>query len=304
MGSNGMLKRVRKDFDLYLFILPAVIGIFIFRYIPMYGVQIAFRDFMPTRGIWGSPWVGLAQFTRFFESPDFWKIISNTLGLSLFQLVAGFPVPIVIALSLNQMRNASIKRGVQTLIYAPHFISTVVLVGMIFAFTSPSTGVINYIVSLFGGEPALFMADPKYFRPIYVLSGIWQDAGWGTIIYIAALSNVNTDLYEAAKIDGANKWQIIRNVDIPVIMPTVVILLVLATGGLMSIGFEKAYLMQKDLNLDASEIIATYVYKKGLRRAEYSYSSAIGLFNSAINFILLVLVNTFTKKANKDISLF
>lgn len=304
MGSNGMLKRVRKDFDLYLFILPAVIGIFIFRYIPMYGVQIAFRDFMPTRGIWGSPWVGLAQFTRFFESPDFWKIISNTLGLSLFQLVAGFPVPIVIALSLNQMRNASIKRGVQTLIYAPHFISTVVLVGMIFAFTSPSTGIINYIVSLFGGEPALFMADPKYFRPIYVLSGIWQDAGWGTIIYIAALSNVNTDLYEAAKIDGANKWQIIRNVDIPVIMPTVVILLVLATGGLMSIGFEKAYLMQKDLNLDASEIIATYVYKKGLRRAEYSYSSAIGLFNSAINFILLVLVNTFTKKANKDLSLF
>lgn len=304
MGSNGMLKRVRKDFDLYLFILPAVIGIFIFRYIPMYGVQIAFRDFMPTRGIWGSPWVGLAQFTRFFESPDFWKIISNTLGLSLFQLVAGFPVPIVIALSLNQMRNASIKRGVQTLIYAPHFISTVVLVGMIFAFTSPSTGIINYIVSLFGGEPALFMADSKYFRPIYVLSGIWQDAGWGTIIYIAALSNVNTDLYEAAKIDGANKWQIIRNVDVPVIMPTVVILLVLATGGLMSIGFEKAYLMQKDLNLDASEIIATYVYKKGLRRAEYSYSSAIGLFNSAINFILLVLVNTFTKKANKDLSLF
>jgi putative aldouronate transport system permease protein len=288
--------QIRNNWELYLFILPTLAYFIIFKYIPMYGVQIAFKDFVASKGIWGSPWVGFEHFTRFFDSYQFWNLIENTLSLSVLSLIFGFPLPIIIALLLNQLTSKSYKKFVQTVIYAPHFISTVVLVGMLYVFLSPSSGMINHLIVLFGGEPILFMAKPEWFKPLYVLSGIWQETGWATIIYLAALAGINPDLHEAATVDGASKFKRILHVDLPGIMPTAVILLVLAVGNIMNVGFEKAYLMQTDLNKSAASIIPTYVYEAGIQKAQYSFSAAVGLFNSVINLILLVVVNRTAKK--------
>jgi putative aldouronate transport system permease protein len=290
--------RLLKSYQLYLFVLPAVLYYVLFHYVPLYGIQIAFKNFLAFKGIAGSPWVGLEHFERFFRSFEFTRIILNTIKLSVLQLVVGFPAPIILALMLNQLMHKRFKKFVQTVIYAPHFISTVVIAGMLFLFLSPDTGMINKLIGLFGGEPVFFMGDPDWFRPVYVLSEIWQNTGWGTIIYLAALTTISPELHESAVVDGANKFQRILHIDIPGIMPTAVILLILSTGNIMSLGFEKVYLLQTPLNLPSSEIISTYVYKTGLVGAQYSFSTAVGLFNSIINFVILITVNQIAKKAS------
>ncbi len=289
-----------RNYELYLFLLPTLAYFVIFHYIPIYGVQIAFKNFIAVKGILGSPWTGFDHFERFFASNQFWTVLSNTLGLSLYELLVSFPAPILLALMLNQIGNGKFRKLVQTVTYAPHFISTVVIAGMLYLFLSPSTGLINKAVEVFGGSPIFFMAEPEWFKTIFVFSGIWQNVGWATIIYLAALSAISPELHEAAVMDGANKVQRIRHVDLPGIMPTIVILLILNIGHLMTVGFEKVYLMQNVLNIDASEVIQTYVYKAGLLNGQFSYSAAIGLFNSVINFILLITVNEAAKRMKQS----
>ena len=290
-------KKMKKNWVLYLFLIPAVVYLATFAYAPMYGLIIAFKDYVPSKGIWGSSWAGLKWFRTFFETPRFWQILENTLALSISSLVLGFPFPIILALIINGIRNTKFKKFSQTVTYMPYFISTVVLVGMMSVFFSPRSGFINTILSMLGGSgDTFFMGEEKYFRPMYVWSGIWQSMGWNSVIYIAALSGVNQELHEAAMIDGANKFKRVLHVDIPSILPTIVILLVMNCGSVLSVGYEKVYLMQNNLNIGKSEVISTYVYKMGLQQMRYSYSTAIGLFNNVINFTLLVTVNKISKK--------
>ncbi|MBW7476336.1 ABC transporter permease subunit [Paenibacillus oenotherae] len=293
-----MGKRIQANWELYLLLLLPVAYFIIFRYWPMYGVTIAFKDFTPAKGIMDSPWIGLDHFMTFFHSYNFEQIIGNTIFLSLLLLAIAFPIPIIIAIMLNQVANQKLKRFMQTSIYAPYFISTVVLIGMVFVFLSPNSGIVNTIIVALGGDPVLFMAKSEWFRPIYVFTEVWQNTGFASIIYLAALAGIDPHLHEAAVVDGASKWQRIRHIDIPGITPTIVILFILAVGNLMNIGFEKAFLMQTDINVDASEIIPTYVYKIGIQRGQYSFSAAIGLFNALINLVLLLIVNRTAKKLN------
>lgn len=294
--NRKIWNQIKRDYELYLFLLPIIIIYLVFKYYPMYGIQIAFKDFSPSRGIWGSEWVGFKHFIDFFDSYNFWTIMTNTLTLSVLSLVFSFPAPIIIAIMLNQMLAKRYKKIVQTVIYAPHFISTVVLVGMLNVFLSPNSGIVNHIITWFGGDPIMFLADEGWFRPLYILSGVWQETGFATIIYLAALAGVNPELHEAAIMDGASKWKRVMHVDIPSILPTIVILLILALGNIMGIGFEKAFLMQNDLNYATSNIIPTYVYEIGIQKAQYSFSTAVGLFNSVVNIILIVTVNRIAKK--------
>jgi putative aldouronate transport system permease protein len=283
--------------ELYIFfLLPAVIITFVFIYIPMWGAQIAFRDYLPTRGIWGSPWVGLRHFRRFAASYQFWNLLRNTLGISIYQLLAGFPLPIILALALNQLKDGPFKRFTQTVTYAPHFISVVVLVGLLHVFLNPRNGLVNVLFMAIGKDPVYFVGIEKYFWHLYVISGIWQSTGWGAILFLAALSGIDPELYEAAKIDGAARFQRILYIDIPGILPTVVILFILNTGRLMNVGFEKTFLMQNTLNLGASEVISTYVYKVGLIQAQFGFASAVGLFNGVVNLVLLVIVDRTVKR--------
>lgn len=291
-----LVKKILINYQLYLFLLPTVLYFLIFKYAPMYGVQIAFKDFVATDGIWGSPWVGFKHFERFFSSYQFGTLLRNTLWLSIYALIISFPLPIFLSLIMNQFPGIRYRRLVQTVIYAPTFISTVVLVGMIYVFLSPRSGLVNHLIVLLGGQPVNFMASPEWFPSIYVWSGAWQGTGFATIVYMAALASVDPALHEAAIIDGANKWQRIRHVDLPTIMPTIIILLILAVGNIMNVGFEKALLMQTPLNKPTSEIIQTYVYSIGLQRAQYSFSAAVGLFNSVINLVLLVSVNRLARR--------
>lgn len=289
-----------KCWQLYVFLLPALVCLILFSYVPMYGVQLAFKEYNPVQGILGSPWVGFDHFTRFFNSYQFKQLLVNTIALSLYSLVVGFPIPVILALALNHVKNSKYKKLVQTVTYAPHFISVVVLVGMVQIFFSVNGGLINSIIQLFGGEPVLFMGKVEYFRDIYVWSGIWQGMGWSAVIYLAALSGVSPELHEAATVDGATKLQRVWNIDLPTILPTIVIMLILNFGSVMSIGFEKAFLMQNPLNMGHSEIIATYVYKMGLLNAEYGFSTAVGLFNSVINAVLLISVNKIADKLGQE----
>lgn len=298
--SRSRLRNVTKNYELYLLMLVPVAYFVIFKYLPMYGVQIAFKDFTPSRGIWGSHWVGLKHFRDFFDAYNFWDIIKNTVYLSGLNLLIAFPAPIIIALLLNQLRHEKLKRFIQTTIYAPYFISTVVLVGMMFVFLAPSGGLVNNIIQSFGGKPILFMGESGWFRPLYIFSTVWQETGFSSVIYLAALAGIDPHLHEAAVVDGANKLQRIKNVDLPGIAPTIVVLFILAVGNLMNVGFEKVFLMQTDLNVDVSEIIPTYVYKIGIQQAQYSFSAAIGLFNAVINLILLFAVDRGAKKIGSN----
>ncbi|MGH2332273.1 ABC transporter permease [Thermoanaerobacter mathranii] len=300
---KSKMSYIKNHYPLYLLIMPAVILTIIFKYIPMYGIILAFKDYSYTKGILGSKWIGFKYFEQFLTSPNFGAIFMNTLKLSVYGLILGFPVPIILAIMLNQVRRAKIKKTIQLILYAPNFISVVVVVGMLFLLLSP-TGPINKIVTLLTGHPILFMSDPRYFRSIYILSGIWQGAGWSSIIYAAALAGVDTELYDAARIDGATLLQRIWYIDLPTIKPVIVITLILAVGGIMGIGFEKAYLMQTGMNLSTSEIIPTYVYKVGLQAGNYSFGTAVGLFNSAINLILLILANSIAKRFNEGYGLY
>lgn len=290
------LRLMKSNYMLYLFLLPALTYIFLFHYMPMYGVQIAFKNFSPSAGIWGSPWVGTKWFDLFFSSPRFVQILGNTLSISFYSLAAGFPIPIILAIALHNLPNIYMKKIAQTVTYMPHFISVVVLVGMLSAFLSPRSGFVNTIIKSVGGEAIYFMGEPKWFYHLYVWSGVWQNAGWNSIIYMAALSGVSPELHESSIIDGANKLQRIWHIDVPSIVPTMVIMLILNFGRVMSVGFEKVFLMQNSLNVNVAEVISTYTYKIGLVQAEFSYSTAIGLFNNVINFILVVVVNRIARK--------
>ena len=302
--SSRPRKRLQKDhIRLYLLFLPVAVWYIIFQYVPMGGLVIAFQDFKPALGIAGSRWVGLKHFLNFFESYNFWMLIENTFTLSLYSLAVGFPIPILLALMLNEIRQARLKKAVQTILYAPHFISTVVMVGILVTMLSPSIGVVNTLRARLGLERIYFMTQPSSFRHLYVWSGVWQGMGWSSIIYISALSGVDPQTHEAAIIDGATKVQRMIHVDLPAIKPTVVMLLILQLGSLMNVGFEKVYLLKNSLNQSASAIISTYTYEVGLINSDYGYSTAVGLFNSVINVILLVGANWFCKKV-ADESLF
>lgn len=298
-GKSSLVKNlnyVKRNYQLYLFFtLPPLLLLIIFKYIPIGGILIAFEDYNPIAGILGSDWVGFKHFQRFLSSPDFMNLLMNTLKLSVYGLLWGFPIPIILALLLTRVKSERIKKVIQLVIYAPNFISVIVISGMIILFLSP-VGPINQAF----GTAINFMTKPEAFRTIYIASGIWQGAGWASIIYTAALSNASKELTEAAVIDGANIFQQIWNVDIPAIKPIMVIQFILSMGGIMSIGFEKALALQTSLNLPTSEILATYTYKMGLQLGDYSFSTAVGLFNAVINVILLVVVNTSVKRLNKD----
>lgn len=298
-GKKGCLKKnILANWQLYAMLLVPVVLTIIYKYIPMYGIQIAFRDFKASRGMWGSEWVGLEWFERFFSSPNCVRMIRNTVLLSLYSLLWSFPIPIILALLINQLRFKRFKRVVQTVLYAPHFISIMVVCGMIRIFLSPSGGLINLIA----GTNIDFLSEASAFRTIYIASGIWQDAGWGIIVYMATLSNIDTTHYEAAKIDGASMFQRIRFIDIPELIPTVVLMLIMSAGNLMNVGFEKVWLLQTDLNKATSDVIAVYVYQQGIEQAKYSYSTAVGLFNTIVNIILLIVVNKMASKISEDVS--
>ncbi len=295
--KQRIYKRIQRDKWLYLLLLPGISLTLVFKYFPMYGAIIAFKDYNPMLGILSSPWVGLKHFREFIFSPNFSMLLENTLKISIYGLLLGFFPPILLALSLNQVLNKKIKQKLQLILYAPNFISVVIIVGMLFLFLS-ANGPINTLVQKITGQPIMFMSNPNYFRSIYILSGIWQGIGWSSILYTATLAGVSSDLYEAANIDGANILQKIWHIDLPAMRPVMVINFILSAGNIMNVGYEKAYLMQTSMNIPASEIISTYVYKVGLQSGNYAYSAAVGLFNMVINVILLLIVNQIIKRLN------
>ncbi len=297
-GDGKLWLRIRRNWQLYVLLALPLLWLVVFRYAPMYGAQIAFRQYSPAFGIEGSPWVGLANFERFFNSPKFEPVIVNTLVLSFYSLIAGFPIPIILALSLNQVKARMFRSSVQMITYAPHFISTVVIVGMLFQFLHPRVGFTASLAQLLGQSPPNWMGDPGAFRHIFVWSGIWQEMGFSAIIYLAVLSTVDPALHEAAVVDGANRLQRIRYIDIPGLMPTAMVLLVLSTGRVLEVAFEKVYLMQSPLNLGVAEVINTYVYKVGLLSPilDFSYSTAIGLLKGIVGLLLLIAVNNAARR--------
>jgi putative aldouronate transport system permease protein len=297
--KRGFIGNIKKYWQLYVFLLLPLTYIIIFAYGPMFGLQIAFKEFSSSKGILGSPWVGLKYIKKFINSYQFWRIIRNTFVVSLYSLIARFPVPIMLAICINVMRNKFCKKATQMIVYMPHFISVVVLVGMLNQFFNPYVGLYGNLYKFFMGANAPdLMTKPSSFLHMYVWSGIWQNAGWDSIIYIAALAGVPLDLHEAAEVDGASRFRRVLSIDLPAIMPTIVILLVLNVGQLMNLGFEKIFLMQNNVNLRLSEVISTFVYKEGISASggNYSYATAIGLFNSVVNFVLVVGVNKFAGK--------
>ena len=292
------VRRITRNWGLYLLLLPSLVLLVMFAYKPMYGIIIAFKDYKNSLGIMGSPWSDplFKNFMRFFNSFQCKTTIRNTLWLSLYSMLAGFPLPIMLALMINQITAKRFRKGFQTILYLPHFISTVVMVGLLLIWLSPSTGLIGTIYGVFGKQAPNLMGMASAFPSLYVWSDIWQHAGWDSIIFLAALSSIDPTLYEAATVDGASRWQKLLYIDLPLILPTACIMLILRAGNLMNVGFEKVFLMQNDLNMQTSEVIATYVYKMGLKNSQYSVSTAVNLFNNVINFALLILVNGVTRK--------
>lgn len=295
-GIRRIMREIVRDRQLYLLILPAVLIVFFFNYVPIYGLQIAFREFKPTRGIWGSPWVGLKHFRRFLSSPNMWLYVRNTLSLSVWGVLIAFPLKIFLALVINEIRSPRYKKFVQTVTYAPYFISVTILISMVNLMLAKNTGVLTLFFGSIGINADNWLTSTRAFQWLYVISGMWQQTGWGAIIFLAALSGVDQQLHEAAMIDGATRLQRIWHINIPCILPTVTIMLILQMGGLMSVGHDKALLMQNSLNLEASELISTYVYKIGLQKAQYSFSAAVGMMNSVVNVILLLSMNWVVKK--------
>ncbi|MDF2802203.1 MAG: ABC-type polysaccharide transport system, permease component [Anaerocolumna sp.] len=294
--TTSIRRGIKKSIPLYILLLPSAVLLFCFAYLPMYGLIIAFKDYSPGLGIMGSPWVGLKHFIKFFNSYQFGLTLKNTLSISVYGIIVGFPLPIALALMCNQIRNQKFKKVFQVTTYLPHFISTMVMCGLILIFLSPSSGIIANFFKLFDIQIPNFMASVTAFKHVYVWSDIWQHLGWDSIIYLAALSAIDPTYYEAATIDGASTMQKIRYIDLPLIISTAMILLILRAGGILSIGFEKALLLQNIQNGMGSEIISTYVYKVGMQSFQYSLSTAIGLFNTVVNFAVLLVVNWFSKK--------
>lgn len=302
MKELSLFDKVKKDWmrnkSLYIMVLPVLIFFILFHYKPMYGAIIAFKDYTPALGIAESPWVGLENFSRFFSSVYLGRLIRNTILLSVYSLIFGFPAPIILALLLNEVRSKKFKGLTQTVTYLPHFISMIVVTGMLVDF-SMTSGLFNDIIELFGGERSPLLQNPDLYRTIYVASGIWQEAGWGSIIYLSALSGVDSQLYEAAQIDGAGKWKQLLNVTLPGIMPTIVIMFILKMGTLMNMGYEKTILLYNPATYETADIISSYIYRIGLLDQDWSYSTAIGLFNSVINFALLLITNKLARKCGE-----
>ena len=293
--NNHIIRDVFKHWQLYLLLVPPLVWLIVFNYAPMYGLQIAFKDYMIRRGFWGSPWVGLKYFREFMGSYYFPRLLGNTIGVSLYGMIAGFFPPIIMAIALNECRIKFFKKSVQLITYAPHFISTVVVTGILIQLLS-THGVVNSLITAVGGNRITFLGQPALFKSIYVWSGIWQNTGYSSIIYLAALANINPEMQEAAYIDGANIWQRIWYIDIPEIMPTAMILLILSAAGLLNVGFEKVFLLQNPLNMSSSDVISTYTYRVGLTDMNYSMATAVGLFQSVVSFIFMITVNQITKK--------
>ena len=289
---------MRRNYSLYILLSFVLAFYFLFHYKPMYGALIAFQDYRPADGIAGSQWVGLKHFRRFFAGPYAMRLIRNTFLISLYDLIFGFPAPILLALLLNEVRNQPFKRTVQTITYLPHFISLIVIVGMVKQF-SATNGLFNDLIVFFGGDRAPLLMNPGNYRPLYVGSGIWQSIGWNSIIYLAALSGVDPQLYESARIDGAGRWKLMKHITIPGITPTIIIMLILRIGSLMSVGYEKTILMYNDAILSTADVISSYVYRVGILEASWSFSTAVGLFNSAINFLLVIFANTISRKVSE-----
>ena len=297
--SPATKRKIRKSLPYYVLITLPLIYLLLFRYYPMLGIQIAFKDFKVRGGIWGSPFVGFKHFEAFFSSATAGTIIKNTILLSLYYLIASFPIPIILAICLNECRSRRFKKFTQMVTYMPYFISTVVLVSMIIQFTDITSGIINTAIVALGNKPVNFMGNANYFRSLYVWTGVWQTMGYSAIVYLAALSGVPVELYEAAKVDGASKLRRILSIDLPYIAPTIITLFILNTGSILSIGFEKIYLMQNSINTPVSEVISTYVYKMGVLRFNYSFSTAVGLFNSVVNLVMLCVVNAISRRVSK-----
>ncbi len=297
-GWKRYLRSIVENRWLYLLILPAVVYLIIFNYMPMYGVQIAFKNYKARLGIEGSPWAEpiYKHFATFFNAYYFKRLLSNTLLLNVFSLLFSFPIPIAVAIIINNIRSEKLKRFTQTAIYVPHFISTVVMAGILYILLSPTNGIINHFITALGGQAIYFMNEASWFRPIYIISGIWQNAGWNSILYIAALAGVDQELYEAATIDGASKWQKVWYIDLPHIVPTATMMLILNCGSLLSSATEKTLLLQTGGNMATSDIIGTYVYEMGLGSGQFSYTTAIGLFVNIINFFMVVIANTISSK--------
>jgi putative aldouronate transport system permease protein len=298
----GFIQRAAQHWQLYLIMLLPLAYLIVFKYIPMYGIQIAFKNYRASLGMWKSQWVGMLHFVRFFTSPTSLAIITNTIMVSLYSIAASFPFAVVLAILLNETRHKRFKKAVQMATYAPYFISTVVMVAILLQVLDTRIGIVNRVLNLVGIPSQSFMGNPGYFRSVYVWSGVWQTTGYSAIIYLAALSGISPELYEAAVVDGASKLRRIWHIDLPGIMPTIVVLLIINVGYVMSVGFEKVYLMQNALNLERSEVIATYVYRVGLLNTDYSFSTAVGLFNSFMNLLLLVAVNAGARRVG-DVSL-
>ncbi|MCD4761057.1 ABC transporter permease subunit [bacterium] len=297
-GSRGIRRRIRRHKQLYLIVLIPMVFVFVFQYMPMYGLQIAFKDYWILKGFWDSPWTGFKHFKMFINSYYFGRLLSNTIGLSVYQIVAGILPPIIIAIALNESRNMIFKKTVQMVVFAPYFLSTVIITSILMQLLSYQ-GLVNQIFEVFGLKPTLFLGKPELFKSLFVWSGVWQHAGYGAVIYLAALAGINPELYEAARVDGVSKWQQIRHIDIPGLLPTIIILLILRSGSVLNVGFEKVLLLQNPLNLRASDVIDTYVYRMGLINFEYSFSTAVGLFKSVANLILLISVNSIAKKVGE-----
>ncbi|QTH44370.1 sugar ABC transporter permease [Cohnella sp. LGH] len=294
-GADDVARRISKYKMLYVMLLPAVVFLIIFNYIPMYGATIAFKDFWMTKGILGSPWVGFEHFERLFATDKFWQVFRNTIEINLLRLLFGFPAPIVLAILLNEVRHKLFKRSIQTIVYLPHFISWVTIAGIIFSLLS-NEGLVNKIITAFGGESVNFLTSNAMFRPLLVLSGIWKEAGWGTIIFLAALAGVNPDLYEAATVDGANRFKQIVHITLPSLLPVISILLILNFGSMMNGGFDQVFNLYNTMVYESGDVIDTYVYRIGLTQGKYSMATAIGLFLNIINFLLLILVNQAAKR--------
>jgi putative aldouronate transport system permease protein len=296
VSCSFLLKQdLKRNVHIYIIALPVVLYYLVFHYFPMYGALIAFKDFRPSLGVWGSPWAGFKHFKEFFGSYYFLRLLKNTLALSVYSLVFGFPAPIILALLLNELRSTVYKRMVQTVTYIPHFISIVIISGIIINFVKQD-GLISLLVKQFTGYDGSLLMEQRFFRPIYVISGIWQNVGWSSIIYLATLAGIDPELYEAARIDGAGRWRQILAITIPSLLPTITILLILQMGSLMNVGFEKVMLLYNPRIYDTADVISTFVYRQGILSAQYSFSSAVGLFNSIINCLLVVFANQFSKR--------
>lgn len=290
------LKHIRRDRQLLLLFIPCVLFYVIFRYGPLYGLVIAFKDYSVFQGVLGSEWVGLEHFQKFFSNQDFWMLFRNTFLLGFFTLIFGFPFPIILAVLLNEVRVKWFKKSIQTFSYLPAFLSVVIISSMIIDFLSPTNGLINQFISILGFEKKYFLVDPNWFRPIYVISEIWATMGYQAIIYLAAIAGINPTLYEAAKVDGANRWHMMRNITIPGLMPTVIVMFILNTGNMFRIGYEKVLLLYNPLTYDVADVFSTYVYRKGLLESSYSYAAAVGMFESAVALVMLLGANQLSKR--------